>query len=54
MTTCKECPKAYKEVWPRRVVIRCGANGPRKGNVIAGAGVPMWCPKLGERKEERV
>lgn len=48
MKNCKECPAAYHEDWNYRVVVRCGAEGPRKGYVIAAPGVPAWCPR---RKE---
>lgn len=50
MITCKTCPQAYTEQWPEknggtRIVIRCGAKGPREGYVIAANGVPAWCPR---------
>ncbi len=54
--SCVECPEAYQELWPKkRAVLRCGAEGERKGHVTvefsqrceaaARQEAPGWCPQ---------
>lgn len=54
--TCAECPKAFTEEWSsKQSVLRCGAEGTRKGyvtelfptghiGVVSGRDAPVWCP----------